>query len=80
VVTDLVYHDTFVKHQISVGHPESPNRLKSAMDYIKKVGLLENERVNLFNPTPANLEEIYAIHDRLYLEGIREKSERGGGF
>lgn len=80
MVTDLVYHDMFVKHEMSVGHPECPDRLRSAMNYTEKAGLFENEKLNLFTPEPASLDAVYAIHDKLYLEGIREKSERGGGF
>ena len=80
MVTDLVYHDIFLKHEISMGHPESPDRLRSAMNYAKKAGLLENDKINLLKPEPANLDIIYTIHDKQYLEGIKEKSEKGGGF
>ncbi|MFX1482019.1 MAG: histone deacetylase [Promethearchaeota archaeon] len=78
-MTDLVYHDTFVKHMISPGHPESPDRLRSAMTSITTSGLIENNYVNLLSPSPAPLDKITPIHDLAYLEGIREKSERGGG-
>ena len=80
MVTDLVYHDTFVKHEMSMGHPESPDRLRSAMSYAKKAGLFENDSFNLFTPEPANLDAVYAIHDKRYLEGLRDKSAMGGGF
>ncbi len=80
MATDLVYHDIFVKHEMSAGHPESPDRLKSAMNYVMKAGLFENEGLNLFAPEPVNLDTVYAIHDKLYLEGVKEKSEKGGGF
>lgn len=80
MVTDLVYHDLFVKHEMSMGHPESPDRLRSAMSYAKKAGLLENDNLNLLTPESVNLDIVYTIHDKQYLEGIKEKSERGGGF
>ncbi|MHA1862577.1 MAG: histone deacetylase family protein [Candidatus Thorarchaeota archaeon] len=79
MITDLVYHDIFVKHEMSAGHPENPDRLRSAMNYVKKAGLLENENLNLFTPEAVNLDTVYAIHDKLYLEEIRAKSESGGG-
>ncbi|MFW9927460.1 MAG: histone deacetylase [Candidatus Thorarchaeota archaeon] len=79
-MTDLVYHETFVKHMISPGHPESPDRLRSAMNSFTAAGLLENPNVSLLKPQKALLNEVHTIHDELYLEGIREKSERGGGF
>ena len=78
--TDLVYHETFAKHEMSMGHPESPDRLRSAMSYATKAGLLENDKLNLLTPEPVNLDLAYAIHDKQYLEGVRGKSEQGGGF
>ncbi|MGY5871105.1 MAG: histone deacetylase [Candidatus Thorarchaeota archaeon] len=80
MVTDLVYHEMFVKHEMSMGHPESPERLRSAMSFTKKAGLFENDRFNLFTPEPVNMDAVYTIHDKQYLEGVREKSEKGGGF
>jgi len=80
MVTDLVYHDVFVKHEMSMGHPESPDRLRSAMSYATNAGLLENDKLNLLTPEPVNLDLVYTIHDKQYLEGIRKKSEQGGGF
>jgi len=79
-MTDLVYHDEFVKHVMSPGHPESPDRLRSAMKSISDASLLENVQVNLYTPQKASLDKIHPIHDEIYLEGIREKSEKGGGF
>jgi acetoin utilization deacetylase AcuC-like enzyme len=80
LVTDLVYDEMFTKHEISQGHPESPDRLRSAMKYIKKAGCLENSRLNLLTPVPVDLKEVYKIHGKAYLDGIREKSSKGGGF
>jgi acetoin utilization deacetylase AcuC-like enzyme len=80
MVTDLVYHDIFVQHVMSFGHPESPERLMSAMGSIRAAGLLDDQRVNLLTPKKAPLSEVHLIHGKAYLEGIRDKSERGGGF
>ncbi|TET09475.1 MAG: histone deacetylase [Candidatus Thorarchaeota archaeon] len=79
-MTDLVYHDEFVEHVMSPGHPENPDRLRSAMKSFTTAGLLESLQVNLLTPQKASLDKIYPIHDETYLEGIREKSEKGGGF
>ncbi len=80
MVTDLVYHEVFTKHEMSFGHPESPDRLRSAMTYIKDAGYLEESNLNLLTPIPANMEEVYKIHGKAYLDGIKEKSSKGGGF
>lgn len=78
--TDLIFHDAFTKHILSPGHPESPERLKIALDYAKRAGLLDTGDVQIITPTAADLDEILPIHDRAYLENVREKSQRGGGF
>ncbi|MHA1577628.1 MAG: histone deacetylase family protein [Candidatus Thorarchaeota archaeon] len=78
--TDLIFHETFTKHILSPGHPESPERLKTALDYVNKAGLLDTGEIQIITPTAADLDEIVPIHDRAYLENVREKSERGGGF
>jgi len=63
-----------------MGHPESPERLRSAMDYAKRGNLLDNTKVNLLTPKAADLHLIHSIHDSRYLEGVKAKSESGGGF
>ena len=80
MVTDLVYHDIFVEHVMSSGHPESPERLRSAMSSISAAGLLDDQKVNLLTPKKAPLDEVYLLHGEAYLEGVRAKSEKGGGF
>ena len=80
MTTEILYHDVFMKHEISPGHPESPQRLKVALDCIRKAGLLQNGNVRLVTAKPVELSEVYALHDRDYIEDIRAKSDRGGGL
>jgi acetoin utilization deacetylase AcuC-like enzyme len=80
MVTDLVYHDIFVEHVMSPGHPEGPDRLRSATSSIDAAGLLDNQKINLLIPKKAPLSEVYLLHDKAYLEGVRAKSEKGGGI
>ncbi len=80
MITDLVFHEKFTKHILSPGHPESPERLKTALDYAKAAGLLDSGKIHLLSPRAAELDEILPLHGKDYLENVREKSERGGGF
>jgi acetoin utilization deacetylase AcuC-like enzyme len=80
MVTDLVYHDIFVEHVMSPGHPENPERLRSAMSSINASGLLDDQKVNLFIPKQAPLDKVHLVHGEAYLEGVKAKSEKGGGF
>ncbi|RLI62774.1 MAG: histone deacetylase [Candidatus Thorarchaeota archaeon] len=80
MATALVFHDTFTKHVMSSGHPECPERLQIAMESITSAGLLESGDAELIEATPADLSEIYRVHDRNYITSIRDMSRRGGGF
>ncbi len=80
MATDLVYHDIFVQHVMSPGHPENPERLRSAMSSISAASLLDDQRVHLLTPMKAPLDEVYLLHSKAYLERIKAKSEKGGGF
>jgi len=80
MVTDLVYHDIFVEHMMSPRHPENPERLRSAMSSIETAGLLDDPKVNLLTPKKAPLDKVYSLHGKAYLEGVKAKSEKGGGF
>jgi acetoin utilization deacetylase AcuC-like enzyme len=77
--TDLIFHEMFLKHEMSYGHPESPERLRSAMKAITDAGLLET-KLNLVEPIVPDLGLIQSLHDKEYLDGIRRKSETGGGY
>ncbi len=80
VTTDLIFHDFFKKHVLSPGHPESPDRLTAAMDYLRAAGLLENNHLEMVTPERASIADILKLHSDTYIDNVREKSERGGGF
>jgi acetoin utilization deacetylase AcuC-like enzyme len=50
------------------------------LNSIRAAGLLEDPKVNLLTPNKAPLDEVYLLHEKEYLEGVRAKSERGGGI
>lgn len=77
--TDLIFHEIFTKHVMTPGHPERPERLITSMDYITKAGLLES-KVNLIEPEKADIDAIVPLHSPEYLELVKAKSERGGGY
>ncbi len=80
MTTDVLFHDLFIKHEISPGHPECPERVVRAIEAIERTHLLERGLVRIVEPNKADLEELTMTHDRRYLDAIRHKSEQGGGF
>ena len=80
MTTDIIFHEMFTKHVLQPGHPESPERLVIALKYIREAGLLDAGNVNLVTAESANLSAIQHLHHKSYLDQVREKSEKGGGF
>ena len=70
----------FTKHELSPGHPESPERLTAALKYIRSRGLLDNSSATLVEPPEPDFDPIYKIHAKSYIDELREKSELGGGI
>ncbi len=79
MVSDLIFHNIFLKHEMSPGHPERPERLQWAMKSIEDSKLL-NSDLQIVEAKPVSLEEIYKLHQKEYIKSIKEKSERGGGY
>ncbi|MFW9931164.1 MAG: histone deacetylase [Candidatus Thorarchaeota archaeon] len=78
--TEIIFHELFTKHVLSPGHPESPERLVVALNQIREAGIIDGQQVDIVSTEPADLDEIVPLHDRSYIEQIRQKSEKGGGY
>ncbi len=73
LVTDPIY----LEHKVE-GHVECPQRLVAILEHLRDTKLL-------FHLTPleardASENEISLVHDRRYIEIVREMSRRGGGW
>lgn len=80
MTTELVFHEAFTKHIISPGHPERPERITTALDFIRKAGIFDSSKVKLLEPQKADLAELYLLHSRNYVETLCRISEGGGGY
>jgi acetoin utilization deacetylase AcuC-like enzyme len=74
--TGLVYDETYLEHDTG-GHIERADRLRAVMDGVLKSGLMD--RMAVIKPRPATVDELMLVHDRGYIEKVREFSRRGGG-
>ncbi|MGA1820657.1 MAG: histone deacetylase family protein [Thermoplasmatota archaeon] len=64
----LYYHDDYVKHEQSPGHPESPERVREIMRFIH-----ENELpVKLMGPAEITEGDLQLVHSRRHIEKVRD--------
>ncbi|MCD6340935.1 MAG: histone deacetylase [Desulfurococcales archaeon] len=69
----IVYDKIYLRHSDVVGtHPESPSRLIKIMYSLEGLSLLK--KVSVIKPEKAPLEAIYSVHDREYVELIKNTS------
>ena len=68
------YSDTCLDHDTGPRHPENPDRLRAIRRRLaKRHGVVYREA------SPADREAVAAVHDRAYVDEVREFAERGGG-
>ncbi|MBS7649863.1 histone deacetylase [Candidatus Bathyarchaeota archaeon] len=79
-ITGLVYHPTYLKHDTGWGHPERPERISRTFLTLKKKGLLDNPKIKVLTPEPADIEDLASVHSKEYIEKIRLVSISGGAL
>jgi acetoin utilization deacetylase AcuC-like enzyme len=73
--TGLVLDDRYQLHDTGQGHPERAERLAAIAKRLEQDGI--TSRTVRIPPKPADLESIAQIHDRRYIERVREACEHG---
>jgi acetoin utilization deacetylase AcuC-like enzyme/formylglycine-generating enzyme required for sulfatase activity len=71
--TGFVYHDIYLEHKTTAGHPESPQRLVAIVRNLKEKGLYSE--LLLITPTPVEMQWLTKIHLPEYIERARESCE-----
>jgi acetoin utilization deacetylase AcuC-like enzyme len=76
-VISLVHSPEYAQHQTG-NHPENQKRLEVMMNSLQEDGLLEH--IDLYEPTPANEEDILRVHTNEHLKYLKSFTESGGGY
>lgn len=76
--TGIIYHEKYLEHNLGLGHPESPERLKKTMEVLKK--FLDKPNIKLIKPTPAKEEDLLRVHTKDYVENIKSMSQTGSAL
>lgn len=76
--TGFVYHPDYLKHDPGLRHPERPERLTAIVNRLKESSYWE--KLMHLEPLPATVEQVEYVHNRDYIEALRDFCARGGGF
>ncbi|MBN1510234.1 MAG: SUMF1/EgtB/PvdO family nonheme iron enzyme [Sedimentisphaerales bacterium] len=76
--TGFVYHDIYLEHKTTPGHPESPRRLTAIVEKLKADGVYA--KLKVLTPEPASLDWIQTIHAPTYVERARTSCEQGDEY
>ncbi|ELY90289.1 histone deacetylase [Natrialba hulunbeirensis JCM 10989] len=68
------YSEACLAHDPGPRHPESPDRLRAIRERLKK-----KHGVEYVEADPCPIEDIAAVHDRAYIDSVKEFCEDGGG-
>ncbi|WP_456330557.1 histone deacetylase family protein [Archaeoglobus sp.] len=78
MVTGIVFHEEYLKHEQSPTHPERRERLAYTMDQLREEGIFESERIVLLEPFKASLDDVLEVHTEEYVRFLETESKRGG--
>jgi len=76
--TGFVYHDIYLEHETTPGHPETADRLVAIIDRLKEVGLYA-ELIRVV-PSPVKMEWLTNIHTSEYVKRVRRSCENDAGY
>lgn len=74
--TALISHPVFQNHEMTPGHPESPQRLQMISEFLSKDSVMRN--LQLHNAPLATHEQIVRVHDENYVRKIEAASPKAG--
>lgn len=74
--TGLVYDPRYLEHDMGLGHPESPNRLRAIMQQLEQSGTMA--QLTRINPRMAEDEWITTVHTAAYLASLKQHAPASG--
>jgi len=74
--TGLVYHPAFLEHDMGMGHPESPNRLRAIVRQLEQSGTMV--QLPQIEPRVAEDEWVAQVHTRAYVASLKQQAPASG--
>ncbi|ULA64901.1 MAG: putative deacetylase [Nitrospira sp.] len=74
--TGLVYDPRYLEHDMGMGHPESPNRLRAIVQRLEQSGTMA--QLTRIEPHMAEDEWIIQVHTAAYLASLKQRAPASG--
>ncbi len=74
--TGLIYDPRYLEHDMGLGHPESPNRLRAIVQQLEQSGTMA--RLTRIAPRMAEDEWITKVHTAAYLASLKQHAPASG--
>jgi acetoin utilization deacetylase AcuC-like enzyme len=74
--TGLVYDPRYLEHDMGMGHPESPNRLRAIMQQLEQSGTMA--QLTRIEPRMAEDEWVTQVHTAAYLASLKQHAPASG--
>lgn len=78
--TAIIYTPRYLQHNPGPRHPENAKRLKVTMEALKASHIIDDNKVKLFEPDPARVEDVELVHHPDYIRLVQRVSSTGGGL
>ena len=72
----ITYHKDYNKYDLGSGHPLVSKKPKKTMEYLEIKGILD--QLQIFTPKKATQKDLERVHNKKYIEQIKELSKCGG--
>jgi acetoin utilization deacetylase AcuC-like enzyme/formylglycine-generating enzyme required for sulfatase activity len=76
--TGFVFDDVYLRHRVTEGHPERPERLTAIVQRLKETGLYD--RLTHIAPAPAEPKWLQTIHTPAYIERVERSCKEGDRY
>jgi len=76
--TGFVYDDIYLRHQVTEGHPEKPERLTAIVQRLKASGLYD--QLSHVAPVPAASRWLEMIHTPAYVKRVEQNCKEGDRY
>ncbi len=72
----IVYDEDYNKYDLGLDHPLIGDKPRRTMEFFKEKNLLKE--IKIFNPKKATVSDLLRVHEKVYIEKIKNSSKTGG--